>query len=197
MRPDSRSVGPTARRVLTALLVLTSTAIAAEERSAQAFEDAMAAFEKADPSSPEALSARLDYAQYLLDTVAVDCHQRLDSAQSQLDTVTRTPGADVELPNGHARTADIQYRVKLARASCGAEPAERESDLREALAAAQQAVGLYRDALDYWSMAIMQFNVGVTQRMLGDNDAAVASLESAVAMDREYGFRQDAVDNNN
>ena len=157
----------------------------------------MAAFEKADPSSPEALSARLDYAQYLLDTVAVDCHQRLDSAQSQLDTVTRTPGADAELPNGRARTTDIQYRVKLARASCGAEPAERESDLREALAAAQQAVGLYRDALDYQSMAIMQFNVAVTQRMLGDNDAAVASLESALAMDREYGFRQDAVDNNN
>ena len=155
----------------------------------------MAALEKADPSSPEALSDRLDYAQYLLDTVAVDCHQRLDSAQSQLDTVTRIPGADVEFPNAHALTTDIQYRVKLARASCGAEPAERESDLREALAGAQQAVGLYRDALDYQSMAVMQFNVAVTQRMLGDNDAAVGSLESALAMDREYGFRQDADDN--
>ena len=155
----------------------------------------MEAFEKADPSSPEALSARLDYAQYLVDTVAVDCHQRLDSAQSQLDTVTRIPGAEVEFPNAHALTTDIQYRVKLARASCGAEAAERESDLREALAAAQQAVGLYRDALDYQSMAIMEFNVGVTQRMLGDNDAAVGSLESALAMDREYGFRQDADDN--
>jgi hypothetical protein len=44
-------------------------------------------------------------------------------------------------------------------------------------------------------MAIMQFNVGVTQRMLGDNDASVASLESALAMDREYGFHQDAEGN--
>jgi tetratricopeptide (TPR) repeat protein len=156
----------------------------------------MAALEKADPDSPGALSARLDYAQYLVAAADVDCHQRLDTAQSQLDTVTRTPGADVEFPNGRARTADVQYRVKLARASCGAEPVERESDLREALAAAQQAVGRYRDALDYQSMAIMQFNVGVTQRMLGDNDAAVAALESALAMDREYGFRQDAADNN-
>jgi tetratricopeptide (TPR) repeat protein len=176
--------------------VLTSTATATEERSPQAFEDAVAALEQADPDSPGALSARLDYAQYLVDAADVDCHQRLDAAQSQLDTVTRTPGADVELPNGRARTTDIQYRVKLARASCGAEPAERESDLREALAAAQQAVGLYRDALDYRSMAIMQFNVAVTQRMSGDNDAAVTSLESALAMDHEYGFRQDADDNN-
>jgi hypothetical protein len=156
----------------------------------------MAALEKADPDSPRALSARLDYAQYLVDAADVACHQRLDTAQSQLDTVTRTPGADVEFPNGRARTADIQYRVKRARASCGAAPAERETDLREALAAAQQAVGLFRDTLDYQSMAIMQFNVAVTQRMLGDNDAAVASLESALAMDREYGFRQDADDNN-
>jgi len=208
VRRGFRGVRPGALRALAALgalatlttlatlLVVTSTATADEERSPQAFEDAMAALEKADPDSPEALRARLDYAQYLVEAADVDCHQRLDAAQSQLDTVTRTPGADAELPNGRARTADIQYRVKLAKASCGAEPAERESDLREALAAAQPAVGLYRDALDYQSMAIMQFNVAVTQRMLGANNVAVASLEVALAMDREFGFRQDEEDNN-
>jgi hypothetical protein len=85
--------------------------------------------------------------------------------------------------------------VKLARASCGAQPAERESDLRGALEAAEHAVDLYRDALDYQSMAAMQFNVAATQRLLGDNDASVASLESVLAMDREFGFHEDAEDN--
>jgi hypothetical protein len=109
--------------------------------------------------------------------------------------LSRRPILDVVLPNGRARVTDIQYRVKLARASCGAQPAERESDLREALAAAEHAVDLYSDVLDYQSMAVMQFNVAATQRLLGENDASVASLESVLAMDREFGFRQDAEDN--
>jgi hypothetical protein len=177
------------------LLAVPFTVVAADDPTPQTLEDAIAALEQADPGSPEALNDRIEYAQLIIDAVDVDCHQRLDAAQSQLDTVSRNPETDVVLPNGRARVTDINYRLKLARASCGAEPAERESDLREALAAAQQAVGLYRDALDYKSMAIMQFNVGVTQRMLGDNDAAVASLESTVAMDRDFGFRQEVEDN--
>ena len=201
MGPDSRGVGPAALRVLArvvevaALLALTSVADAADAPPPQTFDEVIAALEKADPGSPEVLSDRLEYAGQLVDAVEADCQQHLDTAQSQLDTVARSPATDVVLPNGRARIADIQYRLKLARGSCGTGPAERESDLREALTAARQAVGLYRDALDYQSMAIMQFNVGVTQRMLGDHEAAVASLESAVAMDREYGFRQDAEDN--
>lgn len=177
------------------LLVAPSTVVAADDPSPQTLEDAIAALEQADPGSPEALNDRLEYAQLIIEAVDVDCHQRLDAAQSQLDTVSHNPETDVVLPNGRAHITDIQYRLKLARASCAAEPAERESDLREALAAAQQAVDLYRDALDYKSMAIMQFNVGVTQRMSGDNVAAVASLESAVALDREFGFRQEVEDN--
>jgi len=177
------------------LLVVPSTVVAADAPAPQTLEDAIAALELADPGSPEALNDRLEYAQLIIDAVDVDCHQRLDAAQSQLDTVSHNPETDVVLPNGRARVTDNQYRLKLARASCGAAPVERESDLREALAAAQQAVGLYRDALDYKSMAIMQFNVGVAQRMLGDNDAAVASLESTVSMDREFGFRQEVEDN--
>ena len=180
---------------LATLLTFPSIAAEADEHSPQTFEDDIAALEKADPGSPEALNDRLEYAGYLIDAEDSDCHQRLDIAQLQLDTVARTPAANVVLPNGRARLADIQYRVKLARCSCGASPAERESDLREALGAAQRAVDFYRDALDYQSMATMQFNVAVTQRMLGDNDSAVASLESAVALDREYGFRQDFEDN--
>ncbi len=184
--------------MLALLLSLPSAVIAADDPSSQApqtFEDAIAALELADSGSPEALNDRLEYAQMIIDSVGVDCHQRLDAAQSQLDTVSRNPETDVVLPNGRARVTDIEYGLKVARASCGAEPAERESYLREALAAAQQSVDLYRDALDYRSMVNMQFNVGVTQRMLGDNDAAVAALESAVAMDREFGFRQEVEDN--
>jgi hypothetical protein len=187
--------GLTRTVLLATFLALPSIVVAADERSPQTFEDAIAALEKADPGSPEALNDRIEYAGFLIDAVDVDCQQRLDTAQSQLDTVSRTPAADVVLPNGQARVADIQYRVKVARASCGADPAERESDLRDALTSAQRAVDLYRDALDYRSMAIMQFNVAVTQRQSGDHEAAVAALESAVKMDGEYGFRQDAEDN--
>jgi hypothetical protein len=177
------------------LLVVPAPVVAADDPSPQTLEDAIATLEHADPGSPEALNDRLEYAQLIIDAVDVDCHQRLDAAQSQLDTVSHNPETDVVIPNGRARVTDIQYQLKLARASCGAERPERESDLREALAAAQQGVDRYRDALDYKSMAIMQFNVGVTQRMLGENDAAVASLESTVAMDREFGFRQEVEDN--
>jgi hypothetical protein len=54
---------------------------------------------------------------------------------------------------------------------------------------------LYRDALDYQSTAVMQFNVAATYRQLGDANNALSALETAVAMDRQYGLRQDAEDN--
>jgi hypothetical protein len=180
---------------IAAFVALPSTVVATDDPPPETFDDTMAALEKADPGSPETLNDRLEYAQFLIDAVDVDCHQRLDTAQSQLDAVAGTAAVDVVLPNGRARVSDIQYRVKLARASCGAQPAERESDLREALAAAERAVDLYRDVLDYQSMAVMQFNVAATQRLLGENDASVASLGSVVAMDREYGFHDDAEEN--
>jgi hypothetical protein len=201
MGSGSHGVGPAALRAQAALvavallLALPAPAIAADEQSPQTFEADIAALEKDDPGTPEVLNDRIEHAQYLVDAKDADCHQRLDAAQSQLDTVARVPATDIALPNGRARIADIQYRIELARASCGADPAKRDTNLRDALDAAQRSIGLYRDALDYQSMAIMQFNVGVTQRMLGDDDAAFASLEAAVAMDREYGFREDEADN--
>lgn len=99
------------------------------------------------------------------------------------------------MPLGRARTANLEYRIHLARASCGGDSTTRQNELRQALDGARRAVELYRDALDYQSMVIMQFDVGVTYRMLGADAAAVAALESAIEMDREYGFRQDADDN--
>ena len=44
-------------------------------------------------------------------------------------------------------------------------------------------------------MVTMQFNVGVTDHELGEDTAAVAALQTAIKMDREYGFREDANDN--
>ena len=51
----------------------------------------------------------------------------------------------------------------------------------------------YRDGLDYQSAAIMQFNAAATEHALGDQgDAAISALEAAIAMDRDFGFRDDA-----
>jgi hypothetical protein len=180
---------------LAALVALPSAATAVDDASPKTVEDAIAALEKADPGSPAALNDRLEYAQFLVSATDVDCHVRLDSAQLQLDTVAGNPAVDVVLPIGKARLADIRYQIHLARASCGAGPSEREWELRAALAEARHAVDLYRDALDYQSMAVMQFDAGVTQRMLGDDAAAATALEAAIEMDREFGFHQDAEDN--
>jgi hypothetical protein len=124
-----------------------------------------------------------------------DCRQRLDKAQSILDGVAANPAFVVALPGGRAREENIEYRIHLARASCGGNPPSRDSEFREALGAAQRAVELYRDALDYQSAAISQFNAASTHRLLGDVDLSIASLEIAIDMDREFGFHQDAEDN--
>jgi hypothetical protein len=76
---------------LALILVVPSTVVAADNPSPQTLEDAIAALEQADPGSPEALNDRLEYAQLIIDAVDIDCHQRLDAAQSQLDTVSHNP----------------------------------------------------------------------------------------------------------
>jgi hypothetical protein len=176
------------------------TATAAESSdetpSPKDFEDAIAALDKIDPNAPAALAARLEYADVLAGSVGADCRQRLDKAQSILDGVGANPAFVVALPGGRAREENTEYRIHLARASCGGNPPSRDSELREALGAAQRAVELYRDALDYQSAAVSQFNAASAHRLLGDDDLSIASLEIALDMDREYGFRQDAEDNN-
>jgi len=158
--------------------------------------DSIAQLDKSDPGSPGALEGRLEYVDLILSTATgEDCQQRLDDAQSQLDTVAADPSFEVLVPAALARAADVEYRIHTARADCGSDPAKRTSELHEALAAAQRAVGLYRDALDYQSMAVMQFSIAATQRLLGNDAAAVAELRAALEMDREYGFREDAEGN--
>jgi tetratricopeptide (TPR) repeat protein len=158
------------------------------------FETTIARLQADDPQSPRILNARLDYADHLSETAGADCQQQLAAAQSELDQVAARTGIDLVLPLAPARIADGEYRIHLARATCGSQ-APLPGELHQALEAAQRAVGLYRDALDYQSAAIMRFNIAATYQQLNDADDALAALAAAVAMDRDYGFRKDAEDN--
>ena len=157
---------------------------------------ALAQLDKSDPGSPAGFSGRLEYVDLLLRSEEGDCQQRLDDAQSQLDSTTADPAFEVVLPAGLARQEDLEYRIHAARANCNAaDRSRRQNELHQALAAAQRSVELYRDALDYPSTAAMEVDVAVTQRLLGNELAAVAALRAAIDMDREYGLRDAAADN--
>jgi tetratricopeptide (TPR) repeat protein len=156
------------------------------------FERAIATYERIAAQSPALLNARLDYADFLLEGATGSCGQRLPQARSQLDRVTASHAAHVLFPEGWSRAAELEYRILLAEASCGDDPPRREHELQGALAAAQQAVSLYRDELDYSSMAVMQSNLSVLERMLGQNAAAITALQSAIGMARVYGLRDEA-----
>lgn len=179
--------------------ILTSTVVAqvpSTEDSIKALAAALAELDKSDPGSPAALSGRLEYVDLLLRSEEGDCRQRLDNAQSELDTATVNPAFEVVLPASLARQEDLEYRIHAARADCNApETWKRQNELHQALAAAQRSVDLYRDALDYPSTVAMEFDIAVTQRLLGNDAAAIAALRSTIDMDREYGFHDDAVDN--
>jgi hypothetical protein len=147
-----------------------------------------------DPGSPLALNGHLEYADQLLRDQDAACEQRLNRAQAQIDMAAADPSFTVVLPLGMAQLADLQYRIHRGRAFCQAEAQQRKAELQQALDAAQHAVDLYREVLDYKSMTIAQFNVAVTQRLLGDDRASLAGLEAAIAMDEELGLHQDAAD---
>jgi hypothetical protein len=182
-----------------------ASAAPARPVSAQDFEAQIARLEQRDPQSPEALSARLQYADFLVEGTEVegtevkgiggDCGKRLDGAQAQLDAASARPALDVLLPLGRARVANGEYKIHIARAACVTDPDRRKAELDQALDAARKAGGLYRDGFDYQSAVVMQFNVAAAEHELGDGDAGLAALDAAIAMDREYGFRDDAQDN--
>ncbi len=161
---------------------------------ARAFEAAIAQTEQTDPWSPAVLSAKLAYAQFLLSQHTGPCAQRVNLAQEQIGSVATNPEAHVMFPGGWALVADLEYRQHLARAACGSN-ANRRDELLAAVEAARRAAGLYRKELDYRSMVIMEFDTAVVLHRLGENTAALAALEAALEMDREYGFQKDAQDN--
>jgi hypothetical protein len=150
---------------------------------------------QSDPLSPAAIESRLAAAERLAAAGTGGCLERLALVASQLDALAADPAFAIVLPRGPARLSALRYRVHLARADCVSDAAERAGELRAALSAARQSVVDYRDGLDYQSMVIMQFNVAVTLRTVGDSAASVAELESAIGMDREYGFDEDAQEN--
>jgi len=156
------------------------------------FEAAIARLEQPDPGAPQALNARLQYADFLVNGTG-DCHTRLDEAARQLDAVAAHPGTRILFALAPARLDGAAYALHAARADC--DPSARESELRKALDAARAAAHGYRAGWDYPAAAVMQFNVAATLRALGDNQAAITALQSAIAMDRIFGFRDDAADN--
>jgi hypothetical protein len=111
--------------------------------------------------------------------------------QEQLGSVEANPKTRVMFPDGWARATNLEYRLYLARATCGSET-DRETQLRIALAAARRAVELYRNALDYRSMVLMQFDVATVLHQLGENAGALSALAMGLDMDREYGFADEA-----
>lgn len=160
------------------------------------YDAAIARLEQRDPQDPQALNARLQYADLLADAGGAppqDCHARLDAAQAQLDTVAARPATAILLPLGQAKLDSGAYKIHAARADCDA--ATRTGELRKALDAATKAAREYEDGLDYQSAAVMQFNIAVARHDLGDSAGAIAALQAAIATDREFAFRDDALDN--
>jgi hypothetical protein len=160
-------------------------------RGSSELETTIARMERSNPGSPAVLAAKLSYAEFLLNDAQGSCGQRLDKAQEQLASVNANPKSSVMFPDGWPRAVEIEYSLHLARADCG----DRENELRAAVGAAHRAVELYRNRFDYHSMVIMQFDIAVVLHRLGENEAALAALERALDMDREYGFQDDAKEN--
>jgi hypothetical protein len=165
-----------------------------DEVIAKQFADAIDRNNAQDPQSPDALHTRLGFADFLAKSEGGDCRMRLESAQNQLD-IARESRAEIALPFALAREAAVDYQIHFGRASCDSSADLRAQELRAALESARRAVDLYRDEFDAVSMATMQFNVAATHHQLAEDAAAVAALQTAIEMDREYGFRDDAKDN--
>ncbi len=189
--------------LLGAILLAAALPVRAAESTAATMDDETTAKQFAadidrlnarDPQSPVTLNARFAYADFLT-KLERDCGKHLDQAQFQLDAVKASPTLNLTLADGPAQVAHLEYQLHLARSSCGASAAVHDQELHAALASAQRAVGLYRDALDAVSMATMQFNVAVTYHGLGDSVDATGALRATIEMDREYGFADDAADN--
>jgi len=173
-----------------------STGVSADdEATAAAFTAAIDRLGSLDPQMPAALEARLRFADFLAKAADGDCALRLDNAQRELQSAYANPALAAVLPAGLARAASIDYQIHVARAACAGDPLARERELHSALQSALRAVDLYRDAFDAVSMVTMQFNAGVTYHSLGDDGGAMAALRTAIDLDREYGFREDAEDN--
>ncbi len=161
---------------------------------ARDFRTAISRIKRRDPGSPAVLSAQLAYADFLLGAAPGPCAQRLALAQPPLASVEANPEARVISPDALARAAGLEYRLHLERAACDGN-VDRDAELLAALAAARRAVPLYRNVFDYHSMVIMQFDTGVVLHQLGEQATALAALEVALDMDREYGFGDDAAQN--
>jgi hypothetical protein len=167
----------------------------AQASPASQYEATIGRLERSDPGSPASLDAQLAYSAFLLSGApGSSCGDGLTLAQEQIGSVAANPKTRIMFPDGWALVADLEYRQHLARAAC-ARGTDRRDEQLAALDAARRAVTLYRDEFDYHSMVVMQFDAAVTLHQLGEEAMALAALEAALRMDREYGFQDDAREN--
>jgi hypothetical protein len=165
-----------------------------DEAIAKQFAEAIDSDNAQDPQSPKTLNTRLGFAEFLAQSEGGDCLMRLETAQNQLD-IARASQAGIAFPFALAREAALEYEIHLGRATCSSSAVSRDQELRSAVESARHAVDLYRDDFDAVSMVTMQFNVGMAYHELGDGASTVVALKTAITMDREYGFAEDAKDN--
>lgn len=181
--------------LLSVLLVSCSTLSTESPQAARApnFPDAIARIERADPHSPALLSARLSYAEFLVGADTQPCQPRLDLARAQFDRVAANPQLAIMFPDGWARLADLEYQLHIARAEClGAQGGDAEQ--RAALESARRTEALYRQSFDYRAAVVMHYNRAVLLHQLGES-GDLQALEETLAMDREFGFADDAREN--
>lgn len=177
------------------LLAASPTGVSTKDEDiAKQFVEAIDSGNAQDPQSPKTLNTRLGFAEFLANSEGGDCHMRLENAQDQL-AIARASQAGIALQFALAREAALDYQIHVGRATCGSSAVLSDQELRAALESARHAVDLYRNDFDAVSMVTMQFNVGVAYHDLGDGAAAEAALKTAIKMDREYGFGEDAKDN--
>lgn len=152
----------------------------------------VAAFDAVDPSQPQALTARIDYARLLHESGAADCLPEVEQAAAVLAPVLAAgPDATVAWPDGPGDALSLMQTILNTRGQCAEDEAGFRSAFEEAIATGQRAVEALRANWDFEEMAIAQFNIAFARHELGDGDGALRDLEQVLAWDQEFGFREE------
>ena len=176
------------------------TSIEDPERSAKEFAASIERFNARDPQSPDTLNARLSYAVFLAKMRAGDCQsafgQRAESTgprQSQSRTRRRAAlGTSALERRGVSEFTWREPRaaaLNLVTRNCAMRSCAPHSNRRNARSPCIATLSMPYPWSPCNSIA------AVVYHDLGDTAAAVSALQAAIAMDREYGYADDAEDN--
>jgi hypothetical protein len=190
------------RLIVAAALLGFSSLLAAQEATppsfeeqAKSFEDEIARAGKIDQKHPDFIAAQLDYAQVLArNTSTGNCDARLPAADAHFKIASESLVTPLVLKGARGRVPVVGYYLEMARSRCSAD-APQAAALQAALKYARDAVAGYRALFMYEPMTIMQFNVAQTLHDTGDEAQALKELQSAIDLDRTFGFKADAEEN--